>query len=81
MLKLVSLPVASAASLHLTLGDASRLALTPHQQWGYALSVPEGGRNRERNRRIPRTSPPYVFVLRLRLQKGHNGNNNHDAYQ
>ena len=30
----------------------------------------KGGRNRERNRRIPCISPPLRFVLRLRLQKG-----------
>ena len=31
----------------------------------------KGGRNRERNCRIPRISPPPLrFVLRLRLQKG-----------
>ena len=29
----------------------------------------KGGRNRERNCRIPRISPPLRFVLRLRLQK------------
>ena len=31
-LKLLSLPVASGASFHLALGDASRLALIPHRQ-------------------------------------------------
>ena len=30
----------------------------------------KGGRNHERNGRIPRLSPPLRFVLRLRLQKG-----------
>ena len=34
------------------------------------IGTGRGGRNRERNCRIPRTSCPLRFVLRLRLQKG-----------
>ena len=57
-LKLVSLPLASGASLRLTLGDAPCLAPTPHRQW---LHARKGGRNHERNCRIPRISPPCVL--------------------
>ena len=70
-LKLFSLPVASGASLRLVLGDALRLALisTNNEVILYRYRK-EGGRNRKRNHRIPRISPPLRFVLRLRLQKG-----------
>ena len=65
MLKLVSLPVASGASLRLTLSDAS------HQQWDHALPVPEGGGVITRQIFHPAHKPPPLrFVLRLRLQKG-----------
>ena len=68
-LKLLSLPVASGASLRLALGDALRLALIPHRQLGHALLVPEGGCNCERNRRILRTSPP-AFCIEAKVAKG-----------
>ena len=51
MLKLVSLPVASGASLRLTLANASCLAPTDNEVMLYRLR--KGGRNRERNYRIP----------------------------
>ena len=82
-LKLVSLPVASGASLRLVLADVSRLAPTPTDNEVMLYRYRKGGRNRERNRRIPRISPR--FVLRLRLQKGgvfagHYGNKNMPTY-
>ena len=68
-------PTASVVSISLprarrcpTLGNAPHLVPTPHRQWLHAW---KGGRNCERNCRIPRLYKPLLrFVLRLRLQKG-----------
>ena len=49
------------------LGDSPCLAPNFHWQW---LNAQKGGRNCERNCRIPCISPPLRFVLSLRLQKG-----------
>ena len=58
-LKLVSLPISSGASLHLALGDASCLAPLPTDN--EVILYWKGGRNRERNCRIPRISPPCIL--------------------
>ena len=55
-LKLVSLPLASGASLRLAFGDA--LCLPPPPPPRESCFSRKGGRNRERNCRIPRISPP-----------------------
>ena len=76
-LKLVSLPLASGASLCLAFSDASRLASTPPPpppppptNNNGVMLYRKGGCNRERNCCIPHVSLPLCFVLRLRLQKG-----------
>ena len=58
-LKLVSLPLASGASLRLAFGYALCLASPPPPL--PIMLYRKGGRIRERNCRIPRISPPYVL--------------------
>ena len=60
----------SEPPLHLALGDASCLATTDNEVMLYRYW--KGGHNCERNRRIPRISPP-VFCTEAKVAKGGGG--------
>ena len=67
MLKLFSLPAASGASFRLALGPHP-----PPTMRSCFIGTGRGGRNRERNHHIPRTSPP-PFCSEAKVAKGGGG--------